>query len=102
MDNPRFHENYILYSLLDGKMIFLEWNMKMHQDNLTGKHLGPDGTIVYYLNGMIHRVDGPAIIMSDNSKIWWYLNDVGYRFNEWLRLTPIDEEEKAMLKLIYG
>ena len=33
-----------------------------------------DGTKEWYLNGKLHREDGPAIERSDGSKSW-YLND---------------------------
>jgi len=33
----------------------------------------PDGSRVWYLNGHLHREDGPAIIWPSGSR-WWYLN----------------------------
>ena len=37
-----------------------------------------DGTKVWYLNGKLHRTDGPAIECSDGTK-WWYLDDKLHR-----------------------
>jgi hypothetical protein len=34
----------------------------------------PDGRQFWYLNGKLHREDGPAIIRPDGSQEWW-LND---------------------------
>ncbi len=31
----------------------------------------PDGTIEWYLNGELHREDGPAIIKRDGTKAWY-------------------------------
>jgi len=30
-----------------------------------------DGTKFWYLNGRLHREDGPAIIWSDGTEEWW-------------------------------
>ena len=38
----------------------------------------PDGTKEWYLNGKLHRTDGPAIEWADGSKAW-YLNDKLHR-----------------------
>jgi hypothetical protein len=37
-----------------------------------------DGTKYWYLNGILHRTDGPAIEDSDGSK-YWYLNGERHR-----------------------
>ena len=34
-----------------------------------------NGTKLWYLNGVLHRTDGPAIEYADGTKSW-YLNDV--------------------------
>jgi hypothetical protein len=61
-----------------------------------------DGSKYWCLNGKTHRVDGPADEDVDGTKGWW-LNDEYYRFDEWLEANNfISEEEKVMLKLIYG
>jgi len=33
-----------------------------------------DGDKFWYLNGKLHREDGPAIEYADGDKSWWYLN----------------------------
>ena len=46
---------------------------------------GADGTKEWFLNGKRHRVDGPAIEFANGAKVWW-LND------RWIfRLEPIGE-----------
>jgi hypothetical protein len=54
------------------------------------------------LNGAWHREDGPAIEWANGSESWW-LNGKHYFFDRWLEAnTYISEEEKVMMKLIYG
>ncbi len=38
------------------------------------------GNKFWYLNGKLHRIDGPAVEGADGSKIW-YLNDKRHREN---------------------
>jgi hypothetical protein len=61
-----------------------------------------DGRKEWWLNGKRHRVDGPADEDADGSKCWWLFGEY-YWFDEWLNInTFISEEEKLMLKLVYG
>ena len=60
-----------------------EWylNGELHREN------GPaieyaDGTKVWHLNGNRHRVDGPAVEYADGSK-YWYLNGIQYSEADW-------------------
>lgn len=46
---------------------FFKWS------RYTGKVTLADGTQYWYLNGMYHREDGPAIIRADGTQ-FWYLN----------------------------
>ena len=76
-------------------------NNKFHRED------GPaveflNGGKMWYLNGIRHREDGPAIERSDGAKIW-LLNGIQYDFDEWLdENTTLSDEEKIMIKLIYG
>jgi hypothetical protein len=38
------------------------------------KHTDKDGTIIYELNGKLHREDGPAVEHSNGNKCW-YIDD---------------------------
>jgi hypothetical protein len=61
-----------------------------------------DGTKYWCLNGVWHREDGPAY-ENVNGEKEWYLNGSWYSFDKWLNVNNyISEEEKLMLKLIYG
>ena len=56
-----------------------EWylNGKLHrEDGPAYEH--PDGTKAWYLNGKLHREDGPAYERSDGTKIW-HLNGKRHR-----------------------
>ena len=41
-----------------------------------------DGSKSWYLNGKLHREDGPAVEWPDGSKYWW-LNNTKYTEAEW-------------------
>ena len=65
-------------------------NGKLHRED------GPaieyaDGSKHWWLNGQRHREDGPAVECADGSKFWW-LNDRQYTEDEWLRLTTKPKE----------
>jgi hypothetical protein len=67
---------------------------------MTGCVAGND--TFWYLDGKIHRTDGPAIEWPDGDKSW-FLNGVSLSLNEWLdQNTYMTEEEKVMFKLQYG
>ena len=44
------------------------------------------GVKYWYLNGNLHRIDGPAAEFSDGTK-WWYLNDIRYTEVEYNKIT---------------
>ena len=43
----------------------------------------PDGAHYWYLNGRLHREDGPALISSSGKK-YWYLHGKRYEPVEWM------------------
>ena len=51
-------------------------NGELHREDGPAE-IYPDGTQVWYLNGEIHREDGPALIHPDGSQ-FWYLNGIQY------------------------
>jgi hypothetical protein len=57
-----------------------------------------NGSKLWYLNGKLHRKNGPAIISAHGSEKW-YLGGVEFTFNEWLEKVKISEEEKLLLIL---
>jgi len=44
----------------------------------------------WYLNGLLHREDGPAVEYADGNKEWW-LNDTPYSKEEYRLLTFFGE-----------
>jgi len=60
-----------------------------------------DGSKGWFVKGLYHREDGPAILTYNGEK-YWYLNGQLYYFEEWLKLTPISDEEKVFLRLKYS
>ena len=83
----------------------LEWYVdgKLHREDGPA-FIHPDGTREWYQRGMLHRIDGPAIEISINEtpKRSWWLNDKSYQFETWQSMLDIPDEEKVMLKLKYG
>jgi hypothetical protein len=94
-------------------------------DPLSKISIDEEGNKSHWLNGRVHRTDGPAIENSSGDRGWklngefhredgpaiewgqgpkaWYLNGVSYSFNEWLKRTPgLTDEEKVMYKLEHG
>ena len=49
----------------------IEYTVKVYKDRTA-----------WYLNGVPHREDGPAIEWANGNK-WWYLNDKEYSEEEW-------------------
>jgi hypothetical protein len=97
-DTSTFFRPYRFFASI-AAMEILRFNDEMHKQKASGNYLIGDITI-FYMDGQIHRTDGPAI--SNHSRVWWYLHDVGFTFTEWLELTPINKDHKLLLKLQYG
>jgi len=76
-------------------------NGKLHRED------GPaidsvDGTKQWYLNGEYHREDGPAIEWADGDK-HWYLNGTQYTEAEWkAKLNPVKELSVKEISDILG
>lgn len=78
----------------------------------------------WYVDGIHHREDGPAIIDTDGTEYWirhnnfhrvdgpafcdprghreFYLNGVNYKIDDWLELLDISPAEKVLLKMQWG
>jgi hypothetical protein len=76
-----------------------------------GSYIDKYGCIHWYNNkGERHREDGPALICPKGNSSWnlnkgnsyWYLYNKGHPFNRWLKLAPISDENKMILKLQYA
>jgi hypothetical protein len=57
-----------------------------------------NGNKIWYLNGLYHRVDGPAIEHSNGDK-FWYLNGVEYSQEEWFERLSEEDKLKAIWNL---
>jgi hypothetical protein len=66
-----------LYEYGNGKnIVFLkDWylNGKIHRENGPAREYA-NGDKIWYLNGICHREDGPAIDFADGTKEWWLNN----------------------------
>jgi len=80
------------------------WNLPK---NYTGMFEYPNGTIEYYLNGLIHREDGPAIIWKDG-KVFYLIDDkdITEEVIDWIIENNIPEvwnnSHKILFKLTFG
>jgi hypothetical protein len=76
-------------------------NGKIHRED------GPaiesyDGSRYWYLNSKYHREDGPAIEFADGRR-WWYLNDTEYTEEEFLKKTAkVKELTVAEIESLLG
>jgi hypothetical protein len=67
-----------------------------------GSYINKYNTIKWYNDkGQRHNDEGPAITYT-NGDTCWYINGERYSFKEWLKLTPITDEQKLLLRLQYG
>ena len=71
---------------------------KFHRDNDLPAIIYYDGSKAWYQHGEFHRETDAAIIYSDDCKQYW-LDGKQYYFDEWIKLTPIPEEDKIALVL---
>jgi hypothetical protein len=66
-----------------------------------GSYLHYDGEIHWYnKQGSRHCDYGPAILHS-SGRVFWILHGISYEFDDWLKLTPITDEQKLLLRLQY-
>jgi len=67
----------------------------------------PNGNMYYYLNGERHREDGPAIIWNDGSLAYYINNnDITKEVKDWIIENNIpkvwDNSHKLIFKLTFG
>jgi hypothetical protein len=72
-------------------------NGRLHREDGPAE-IFPNGTQAWCIHGNKHRTDGPALIWADGRKTWW-LNDQPYSFNDWLASIPASEQERTFLIL---
>lgn len=63
----------------------------------------PDGTEEWYINGSLHRIDGPAMINAVTGSIRWYINGRWIKStSEYRFLTNTDDIDMLALILKHG
>tara|TARA_B110000238_G_scaffold100411_1_gene109423 strand:- start:650 stop:916 length:267 start_codon:yes stop_codon:yes gene_type:complete len=72
------------------------------EEQSDGSYVDRDGCITWYnKHGEWHKEDGPGVIYDGGGEIDWFLNGVNYTFDEWIKLTPISDEQKMLFRLRY-
>jgi hypothetical protein len=72
---------------------------------LSGRYEYENGAVGYYLNGKIHRLDGPAIIAADGREFWWINgHNICHDLRKWAKereidLTNLSDEDKSAIML---
>ena len=69
-----------------------EWylNGNLHREDGPAREY-PDGNKYWHLNGHLHREDGPAVEWANGTKLW-YLNDQEYTEEEFNQKTQKPKE----------
>lgn len=49
-----------------------EINLRSGREHWNGEYKDSTGTLFHYVNGRLHREDGPAVIRLDGSKRWFF------------------------------
>ena len=83
-------------------------NGKLHREDGPTIEL-KSGTKIWCFDGEYHRLDGPAIVRGDDGPSGWYINDchVTDLITTWSKENDIDlnnssEDDKALIKLIWA
>jgi len=76
-------------------------------ENYTGITEYPSGTLEYFLNGLFHREDGPAVIWNGGiQKYYINNNDITKEVNNWIKENNIpkvwNKSHKILFKLTFG
>ena len=61
--------------------------------------ISPDGETAWYFNGAVHRIDGPAVVWNNGTVEWW-LDDMPYSFNEYVKLAKWTDKQIVEWKLM--
>jgi len=75
-------------------------NGKLHRINAPAA-IYASGDQFWYKNGKLHRINAPAVICANGDQ-YWCLDHKQYSFNQWLELTPLDDNAKLLLQLKYS
>lgn len=75
---------------------------KISNSIFTGLEVSDHGTRMWFLNGWLHRDDGPAMIYVDGRIEWAIHGTFIHSYNEFQRLTGCDDSVIMLLRLKYG
>jgi hypothetical protein len=84
----------MIYTIDNPKLVKDIFDFK-NQDTFTGVVKDDFNNIGYYLNGKLHREDGPAMQLSHGMKEWWlndnhYGDDDDFTNESWIRFVKLE------------
>ncbi|CAB4122722.1 hypothetical protein UFOVP29_59 [uncultured Caudovirales phage] len=85
-----------------------EWWVNGELHRLDGPaYISADGDQEWWVNNQLHRLDGPAVICADGSQEW-YVNhqNITSQVNSWMQtqavVWPWDDQTQMMFMLTWG
>lgn len=83
----------------------IEFSCDFYDSDIVHNRYGPariykNGDFEYWIHGILHRVDGPAIYRGGEAL--YYLNGIRYTLNEFSLKVNLSDEEISFLILKYG
>lgn len=76
---------------------------EISNSKFTGVEVSKHGTRMWFLNGWLHRDDGPAVIYADERSPEWAIHgSFIHSYNEFQCLTGCDDSVIILLRLKYG
>jgi hypothetical protein len=89
-----------------GSLLWLQ-NDVYHRDGDKPAYISSNGTLIWYTNGLPHRLAGPAVIYPDKKKEYWINgNNITKDVNAWLKTCqyeyPFTPEQQVEFVLTFS
>lgn len=74
-----------------------------HKDKFTGVEISEFGTEFWFKDGYLHRVDGPAVIYTDDRDSEWMVDGLYIKYTvSYQKLTGASNSDMILLRLKYS
>ena len=98
--------------MIDGRYVYANGRQAWYVDGQLHRVDGPaiigaDGSQTWYVDGQRHRTDGPAIIGADGRQAYWiYGKDIAQEVAAWISIHnvtwPFDDNTRIQFILTFG